>query len=376
MPTGRWPVSFRFQRGEILYSWLARTAGVYGLSPDELLPEIERVAVTARLVHEAGPAVLKSLAVGSGISVNTLAKRTLVSASPVWPSSWWLAHFREQTGPLAAYEPSLQVCPRCIADDAHSGDGVQFLRLRWQCSATTICQNHLVPLEQACVHCHSIRWPICERTAFHRYRFVCVNCGRLLEKDVGSFVDASEGALQLLTRFENQLLRALANRAIEWYWIGHAKADEFLRLVEDLLWAITRPSYGSKPIYRLQTSSFPFCERSLSSPVTHHWRFASPKIRRCLLAAVLSIFANSKIAAVLQSRNSPSLRWSELLVCLTAEYRSELERRSWLWPPAAHNALRRGGRSPRDRRLFQSLARPLSTDIGKTGGAVAHSLLT
>jgi len=33
----------------------------------------------------------------------------------------------------------------------------------------------------------------------------------------------------------------------------------------------------------------------------------------------------------------------ELLVCLTAEYRSELERRSRLWPPAAHNALRRGG---------------------------------
>jgi hypothetical protein len=370
MPARRWPVSFRFQRGEILYSWLARTAGVYGLSPDELLPENERVGVTARLVHEASPALLKSLAVSSGISVKALAKRTLVGASPVWPSSWWLAHFREETGPLAAYEPSLQVCPRCITDDVHSGDGVQFLRLRWQCSATTICQKHLVPLEQACVHCHSIRWPICESTAFHRYRFVCVKCGGLQEKDVGSFVDASEEALQLLARFENQLLRALANRAIEWYWIGHATAHEFLRLVEDLLWAITRPSYSSKPIYRLQTSSFPFCERSLSSPVTHQWRFASPKIRRCLLAAVLSIFANSKTASVLQSRSNSPLRWSELLVCLTAEYRSELERRSWLWPPAAHNALRRGGCSARDRRLFHSMGRPLSTDIRKTRRAV------
>jgi|GEM_PF-3736272 len=47
MPIRRWPVSFRLQRGEILYSWLARTAGVYGLSPDELLPENERVGVTA-----------------------------------------------------------------------------------------------------------------------------------------------------------------------------------------------------------------------------------------------------------------------------------------------------------------------------------------
>gem|GEM_PF-4413016 len=230
-------------------------------------------------------------------------RRTLVSASPGWPSSWWLAHFGKEIGPQAAYEPLLQVCPRCIGDDVHSRDGVQFLRLRWQCSATTICQKHLVPLEKACVHCQSIRWPICERTAFHRYRFVCVNCGRLQEKDFGSFSDASEDALQLLARFEKQLLRALANRAIEWHWIGHATAHEFLRLVEDLIWAITRPSYSSKPIYKLQTSSFPFCERSLSSPVMHHWRFASPKIRRCLLAAVLSIFANSKTAAVLQSRN-------------------------------------------------------------------------
>ena len=131
------------------------------------------------------------------------------------------------------------------------------------------------------------------------------------------------------------------------------------------IWAITRPSYGSRPIYRLQTSSFPFCERSLASPVTYQWRFASPKIRRCLLAAVLSIFANSETAAVLQSRNASPVRWSELLVCLKAEFRSELVRRSWLWPPAAHNALRRRSCLPRDRRLFHSIARPLSTDIGK-----------
>jgi hypothetical protein len=91
--------------------------------------------------------------------------------------------------------------------------------------------------------------------------------------------------------------------------------------------------------------------------------------------AVLSIFSDSKTAPVLRSRNTSSLCWFELLVCLTAENRSELERRSWLWPPAAHNALRRAGCSPRDRRLFHSMVRPLSTDIGKTRRSVAHSLL-
>lgn len=34
----RWPFAFRPQRGELLYSWLARTAGVYQLSPLDLLP--------------------------------------------------------------------------------------------------------------------------------------------------------------------------------------------------------------------------------------------------------------------------------------------------------------------------------------------------
>lgn len=268
MATGRWPVSCRLQRNELLYSWLARTAGVYGLSPSELLPETETFELTSRLVYEASPHILKSLAARSGISVRVLAKRTLAGANPTWPSSWWLGHLGCQTRPLEVPEPSLQVCPRCVADDARSRDGIQFLRLRWQCSATTICQRHLVPLEKACVHCHSTAWPISERVAFHRYRFVCVNCGSMQEEEDGEFMaDAGEGAVKLLARFENQLLRALANCAIDWCWIGHAAAKEFLQLVEDLLWAMTRPSYQSKPIYRLQTSAFPFCERSLQPSV-------------------------------------------------------------------------------------------------------------
>jgi hypothetical protein len=283
----------------------------------------------------------------------------------VWKPTVRRARILAQLGGLVEHAPALQVCPCCLAEDGHRSDGVQFLRLRWQCSAMTICQKHLAPLQQACVHCHSIRWPVCDRTASQRLRFVCRHCGNLQEKGGWPLVDVDERALQLLARFENQLLRALANQTIDWCWIGHATAEEFLRLVEDLLWAITRSSYHSRPIYRLQTYTFPLCGSSLSA-ASEHWRLASPQIRRCLLATVLGIFGNPKACSFLHGPNRSRLRWPELLVCLTTEYRSELEKRSLLWPPAAHNALRRAAYSPRDKHLFYSLGgRPLSTDIGK-----------
>jgi hypothetical protein len=70
----RWPVTFRPERGEILYSWLARTAGVYDLFPEELLPEKRRFDAISLLVQEASSDVLKSLATSAGIPIKPLAK--------------------------------------------------------------------------------------------------------------------------------------------------------------------------------------------------------------------------------------------------------------------------------------------------------------
>ena len=233
----------------------------------------------------------------------------------------------------------------------------------------TICRKHLTPLQKACIHCHRIGWPICSRIAFHRFRFFCRHCGNPLEGGAYSFYDTAGAAVRLLVRFENQLLRALAKQAVEWCWIGYATPQEFLLLIEDLLWAVTRHCYQSKPIYKLQTPPFPLYTRSLPDAATRHWRFASPTIRRCLLATVLSIFSNPKARSLLQGRGRYSFRWYELLVCLTRECIAELEKRSWHWPPAAHNAFRRAARLPRDKRFFHSLGGPLlPTDVGKTQG--------
>jgi hypothetical protein len=229
----RWPVAFRPQCGELLYSWLARTAGVYGLCPEELLPQHRRFDAISLLVHETSPEILKSLAAAASISTKALARHTLAGAYPNWPSSWCVA---DDTTLAMEPVPSLQICPRCIAD-ANAECGVQSLRLIWQCSALTICRKHLTPLQKACIHCHWIGWPICSRIAFHRFRFFCRHCGNPLEGGAYSFYDTAGAAVRLLVRFENQLLRALAKQAVEWCWIGYATPQEFLLLIEDLLWA-------------------------------------------------------------------------------------------------------------------------------------------
>ena len=324
---------------------MARTASVYGLFPEELLPESSSINEISVLVHEASREVLKGLSASTGCSVKTLSKRT-VADGPAWPLSWRIAH----DIPLL---PPLQICPQCIADDLNS-NSVQFLRLRWQCAAVTICHKHLAPLQPACIHCRQPGWPVCMRGSPHRFRFFCRRCGNLQERENMFFERDIAAALQVLSRFESQLLRALASRPIEWCWVGYTTPKEFLLLVEDLLWAMTRQSYRSRPIYKLQTPHFPL-KSSYLPPSIHDWRFALPHVRRCLLASVLSIFGNSKARAVLQGRGTYALRWYELLGCLAAEYVAELERRSRYWPPAAHNAFRRAAQIPREKRFFHSM---------------------
>ena len=299
----RWPVSFRPQSGEVLYSWLARTAGIYELCPEELLPEKNQYDAISTLVQTPHPSVLESLAASSGVSARALAKRTLAGATPRWPPTWWLAaHAGNDPGFTEASTPPLQICPRCLAEDGHHSETVQFLRLRWQCSAMTICQKHLTPLEQACIHCRRICWPICVRIAFQRFGFLCGYCGSPQEQSGWACPEPDAAAIRLLARFENQLVRALANQTVEWCWIGYATPQEFLLLVEDLLWAVTRDSFQSRPIYKLYAAQFPLPNRTLPAAAGCHWRFGCPRTRRSLLAAVLGIFGYPKARSLLQGR--------------------------------------------------------------------------
>jgi hypothetical protein len=111
-----------------------------------------------------------------------------------------------------------------------------------------------------------------------------------------------------------------------------------------LLWALTSYGYGAKPIHRLQTSAFPLSSRFVPNPETKHWRFASPADRRCLFASALSIFGRPSVSQILHgsaARCEQLGGWLEFALSLTQKHIRDLERRSWYWPPTAHNAFRR-----------------------------------
>jgi hypothetical protein len=118
-------------------------------------------------------------------------------------------------------------------------------------------------------------------------------------------------------------------------------STEFVHLIEDLLWALTLRCRQSRPIYKLQTLAFPLGERSLPHPPEGQWHTAPPNVRRCLLAAALAIFGTAQTRALLQGPSTHAVRWCELADRLDAKTLVQLERKSLLWPVAAHNAFRR-----------------------------------
>jgi hypothetical protein len=157
-------------------------------------------------------------------------------------------------------------------------------------------------------------------------------------------------SIGLLVRFESQLLRALAGRDVHWCWLGYAEPEQFVRVVEDLIWALSRRSYNSRPIYELQTSAFPLPQRFFPSEAEAAWNATPAAVRRCLLAASLAIFTNPQARSVLKAKGAWRTRWCQLVACLETRLLDELERRSWYWPAAPHNALRRAAQFCHHRR--------------------------
>ncbi len=64
----------------------------------------------------------------------------------VGPTNWWIGHFNNDLSPTMSQTPRFQICPQCLIGDGQAQ--TQFLRLRWQCAAMTICQEHSMPLQE------------------------------------------------------------------------------------------------------------------------------------------------------------------------------------------------------------------------------------
>jgi TniQ len=107
------PVTLRPLRGEILYSWLARMAGIYDLAPADLLPGAMSWDHLDLLVNGNGAELLARIGVLTRMQKPALLRMTLGGTRRKWPEKWCVA------GPQTSWSterfvPHLQVCSECL----------------------------------------------------------------------------------------------------------------------------------------------------------------------------------------------------------------------------------------------------------------------
>ncbi len=121
---------------------------------------------------------------------------------------------------------------------------------------------------------------------------------------------------RMLLAFERLLVnRTLPGRLVDPWWVGPADSTQFLHLIDDLTWALLHSHRDTRPIYHLQISSFPLPIHRTSEAAQHHWRFASPGMRRALFAMILALAGPEEgRVALTGSKREP--RFTELLTFL------------------------------------------------------------
>ena len=157
------PVVLRPYSGEILYSWLARTAAVYGVDHSGLL---SFPATLWDLLAAPAPETLRGLAEFTRMPQTALAELTIAGTD--LPQRWW--SIRQITpDPFApnmeyTYHPTITFCRLCLWNDFIT-DGNEYLRLKWMAAVPTICPLHCVPMEDSCNFCSAWGLPISVRSS-------------------------------------------------------------------------------------------------------------------------------------------------------------------------------------------------------------------
>jgi hypothetical protein len=202
------PVVLRPYSGEILYSWLARTAAVYGVDHSGLLGF--RASPWDFLAAPA-PETLRRLAEFTRMPETALADLTI--AGTHLPQRWW--SIRQITPDSFApkmeytYHPTITFCRLCLWNDFIT-DGNEYLRVKWMAAVPTICPLHRVPMEDSCNSCSAWGLPISVRTS-RGSRFVCADCKRpLASPQISGRTTASQANIALLARNRLGLLSYIA----------------------------------------------------------------------------------------------------------------------------------------------------------------------
>ena len=334
------PVVLRPYSGEILYSWLARTAAVYGVDDSGLLGF---QATPWDLLAAPSPETLRRLAEFTRMPETALVGLTIVGTD--LPQRWW--SIRQITpDPFApkmeyTYHPSITFCRLCLWNDFIT-DGNEYLRVNWMAAVPTICPLHRVPMEDSCNFCSAWGLPVAVRTG-RGFRFVCADCKRpLASPQISGRTTASQANIALL-EFEAAFGEALKNQRnlrFPWASIG---PKYFLQMVEDLFWLLTRRAEGNAPliVHHLHRTVFRISQRLNYLPQWRPWLGDfDVRNRLGLLSHIATLAGGRSIRERLLL--TPARRHSgmtQALSWLRHSDRRNLRRRVAAWPQIQRNTV-------------------------------------
>lgn len=335
------PVILRPLPQEMLSSWLQRVASIYGMVLSELLEDNGPVP---ELDIDPDVSILQRVSALSLVPVQLLRLHSFCGLHPMWPLHWTTRKPPARdffSGLYLDPAPLLQVCTHCLRQD--HGQGTQFIRIRWLSAAATFCAYHRHPLYATCTFCHSTDSLLCRRIR-PRFYFVCTECQQVQSTARDDhFAHQTASASHLLMKFEDALDGALAGRPADPGWVGACTARGFVRMVEDTIWALTRPTHrddsGPAPIQWFQVRAFPLRFRFKPDRRVEHWLGRSTvSVRRALLAASAAILGGPEISrimnlGVIPYRGSYSNELTQLLNCLPEHAKAQLQQRALEWSP-------------------------------------------
>ena len=284
-----WPVVFRPRAGEVLSSWILRIAGVYDMDgPTLAIDHLGWPTDSLREIDLTPPErTVEELAQVARLTKRAVERHTVRSFNPVWLDGWvtlcppaWNA-----TDGSQSQQPGVlfNVCPACLHEDLAGGG--QYIRMKWLCAATTICDKHLIPL----IECFdSIHLRVRCRSGPRQARFVSQDSRFVLDSPFRDRLNS--GMLVMLSAFEQNLSRALESRFCSGaspFFEGRADV-QFVSVVRDLTWALmqTVEINGARLIHYFETDPFPVPAGWRNQREIETLSRADVKLRRSLLAVI------------------------------------------------------------------------------------------
>jgi TniQ len=316
-------VVLRPQRGEVLYSWLARIAALYRMSLADLLGTS---ATPWELCMAPGDLLLAQIAEMTRLPARQLHGLTLSGSGLAEKPCWWSMRqiLPDRCFPHLAheYQPIVCFCWACLRDDSKLGRP-EYVRCSWLLAASTVCPQHRVPLQDACSHCGSLRPPIALQLGTTS-RLACPACLRRFSLCPENRMLLPASFVSLL-EFEQQLL-GLLRRKCGYYAL--------LQLVEDLLWLLTRPlDHGKLAVHALPDTAFRLPRHLHRLPRAKPWLgdFAV-EVRRGLLTHLACLVQGPRVRAGLLPEPARDYSLGRLLDVVTEGEREEFKEKARQWP--------------------------------------------